>query len=132
MADDYPVVTAPVSARRAESALLCAVGSEVQLVDINYKQPFTARLLFIPRIDTFSPIGVQNKRTDWSDGHRLYERTDTANRHGTENAVVSFLNATLSVKSVSLAFLMYSSCHLFGVEKFHFSPAVEPSGVKWK
>lgn len=30
MADDYPVVTVPVSARQQESALLCAVGSEVE------------------------------------------------------------------------------------------------------
>lgn len=54
MADDYPMVTAPVSARQTESALLCAVGSEVELVDVNDKQPFTARLLFIPCIDMFS------------------------------------------------------------------------------
>lgn len=53
MADDYPVVTATVSARHSESALLCAVGSVVELVDVNYKEPVTARLLFIPCIDTF-------------------------------------------------------------------------------
>lgn len=54
MADDYPVVTAPVSARQTESALLCAVGSAVELVDVNDKQPFTTRLLFTPCIDMFS------------------------------------------------------------------------------
>lgn len=53
MADDYSVVTALVSARQLESALLCAVGSMVELVDVNYKEPFTARLLFIPCIETF-------------------------------------------------------------------------------
>lgn len=48
------VVTAPVSARQTESALLCAVGSAVELVDVNYKQPFTTGLLFTPCIDMFS------------------------------------------------------------------------------
>lgn len=56
MADDYPVMT--VSARQAQSALLCAVGSEVELVDtktINSRlQPGCYLCLVLTRF----PIGV--------------------------------------------------------------------------
>lgn len=48
MADDYPMVTAPVSARQTESALLCAIDSEVEVVDVNFKRPFYSQAVIYP------------------------------------------------------------------------------------